>query len=195
MRYISLSKYMMTLPKLSSEASSAGRRLVRPSPFRPFISGLSRVATGRGLADLLELPGEHAADQEHRRLSGTTCVEPRPRRVSLTKLEREEGAAIGGGQLEAPPARAEAVVARRGGIGIDGRQRTERAERGKEIRHRTLRPRPSGRVGPAALAAHRGEPALSLHQLDAGDRGGREPEGRRRLPRGGRGRAAPRHPP
>src|SRR3989442_9359876 len=154
MRYISLSKYMMTLPKLSSEVSSAGRRLVRPCPFRPFISGLSRVATRRGLADLLELPGEHAADQEHRRLSGATCVEPRPRRVSLTKLEREEGAAIGGGQLEAPPARAEAVVARRGGMGIGGGPRAGRAPRGGGSRNPgppppAARPRGAARPPPA----------------------------------------------
>src|SRR5206468_3924842 len=73
----------------------------------------------------------------------------------------------------APRALAEAVVAGYGGIGIDGRQRTERAERGEEIRDRTLRPRVAGRVGPAALAAHGGHPALPLRQLDARDRGGR----------------------
>src|SRR3989442_1562214 len=149
MRYISLSKYMMTLPKLSSEVSSAGRRLVRPSPFRPFISGLSRVATRRGLADLLEFPGEHAAHQEHRWLSGTTCVEPRPRRVSLTKLEREEGAAIGGGQPEAPPARAEAVVARRGGVRDGGRPPAGRAPRGRGSRPPNPRPPPARPRGPA----------------------------------------------
>src|SRR5256712_4847466 len=49
-------------------------------------------------------------------------------------------------------------------------------------------------VGPAALAAHRGRPALSLHQLDAGDGGGRNREERRRLRGEGRGRATLDHP-
>src|SRR5213078_4071698 len=142
-------------------------------PFRSFVSGLSRVGLGRGLPELLELPAEHAADEQHGRLAGAPRVEGRPRRVPLAQLEREEGTAIGSGQLEAPRALAEAVVAGYGGIGIDGRQRTERAERGEEIRDRTLRPRVAGRVGPAALAAHGGHPALPLRQLDARDRGGR----------------------
>src|SRR5207245_1146723 len=95
----------------------------------PSASSLSRLLVfRRRAAQLLELPVEHRADQDDLPLTGEPGVESRPGGVALADLQAEELLALRRHDAQARRVRAQAVVARLGGIRVDHHDGRERAE-------------------------------------------------------------------
>src|SRR5437879_8850099 len=146
---------------------------------RPSRSRLSRVSGFRsGVAQLLELPVKHGADEDHLALTGESCVQPRPRRVALADLEVEQLLVARRHHAEAGGIGSDAVVAGLARIGIDDHDRRERAEGVEQIADRVAPPRATLYVEPASVATDGDEAPAVLLEVDARNVCGRNGEQR-----------------